>query len=73
MNNDVIFPNHVGIILDGNGRWAEEKGLNRSMGHKKGYENLRKLSLYILNQTKVKYLSVFIFSTDNFKRSKEEV
>ncbi|MEG1506596.1 MAG: polyprenyl diphosphate synthase [Bacilli bacterium] len=73
MNKDVIFPNHVGIILDGNGRWAEEKGLNRSMGHKKGYENLRKLSLYILNQTKVKYLSVFIFSTDNFKRSKEEV
>ncbi|MEG1150280.1 MAG: polyprenyl diphosphate synthase [Bacilli bacterium] len=73
MNEEVIYPNHVGIILDGNGRWAEEKGLNRSMGHQKGYENLRDLSLYILNKTKVKFLSVFIFSTDNFKRSKEEV
>lgn len=66
------IPNHVGIILDGNGRWAKSRGMNRSSGHKAGYENLKKLCVHILN-VGVKYLSVYAFSTENFKRSEEEV
>lgn len=70
--NDLKIPNHVGIILDGNGRWATLRGLSRSEGHKAGFERLKKLSCYILNKG-VKELSVYAFSTENFKRSKEEV
>ena len=69
---ELLIPNHVGIILDGNGRWAKEKNKKRSEGHRVGYENLKKLSVYILNKG-VKYLSVYVFSTENFKRSVEEV
>lgn len=71
MNGGVI-PNHVAIILDGNGRWATEKGLGRSEGHKAGLDNLKKISEYIINKG-VKVLSVFAFSTENFKRDKKEV
>ena len=70
MKNEI--PKHVGIIMDGNGRWATRRGLPRSMGHKAGYETFKKTALYILKKG-VKYLSVFAFSTENFKRSKEEV
>lgn len=66
------MPNHVGFILDGNGRWAKERGLSRSEGHQEGFENLKELSKYIFNRG-VKILSVYAFSTENFKRSKEEV
>ncbi len=66
------IPKHVGIILDGNGRWAKERGFKRSAGHLAGYKNLLKISKYILN-TGTKYLSVFAFSTENFNRPKEEV
>lgn len=66
------IPNHVAIILDGNGRWAKERGLTRSEGHKVGFDNLVGLSKHVF-KTGVKYLSVYAFSTENFKRSKEEV
>ncbi len=66
------IPKHVGIILDGNGRWAKERGLKRSEGHKEGFETLKILSKYIFKKG-VKILSIFAFSTENFKRSKEEV
>lgn len=66
------IPMHVGIILDGNGRWAKEKGMKRTAGHLAGYKNLLKLSKYILNSG-TKYLSVFAFSTENFNRPIEEV
>ena len=69
MNN---IPNHVAIILDGNGRWAIKRGLKRSLGHKAGFDNLKKLSKYIFKKG-VKILSVYAFSTENFKRDKEEV
>ena len=65
-------PYHVGIILDGNGRWAKKRGLPRTMGHLKGIENLESLAPYIFDQG-VKVLSVFAFSTENFKRDKQEV
>lgn len=67
------IPYHVGIIVDGNGRWALERKKTRSYGHKKGAENLEKLSLYILKKKGVKVLSVYVFSTENFKRNDEEV
>lgn len=68
--NDI--PNHVAIIMDGNGRWATRQGLKRTQGHYAGYKRLKQTAMYILNKG-VKYLSVFAFSTENFKRSKEEV
>lgn len=70
--NNKIYPNHVAIILDGNRRWAKERGLPSLKGHKKGFENIRDLAPYIINQG-VKVLSVFAFSTENFKRTAEEV
>ena len=70
MKNSI--PTHVGIIMDGNGRWATKRGLVRSAGHQAGYDRLKKTALYILHKG-VKYLSIFAFSTENFKRSKEEV
>lgn len=73
MNNNAIkIPNHVAIILDGNGRWATSRGMTRSEGHKHGFENLKKLNEYVF-QRGVKVFSVYAFSTENFKRSEEEV
>lgn len=66
------LPNHVAIIMDGNGRWAKEKGLIRSMGHQAGCDNLKDLSCYIYDLG-IKYLSVYAFSVDNFKRDNDEV
>ncbi len=66
------IPNHVAIIMDGNGRWATRQGLKRTDGHYAGYKRLKQTALYILNKG-VKILSVFAFSTENFGRSEEEV
>lgn len=66
------IPNHMAIIVDGNGRWAKEKGHNRSYGHKVGSENLLNISLYAFKKG-IKYLSLYVLSCDNLKRSKEEV
>ena len=69
MNN---VPNHVAIIMDGNGRWATKRGLKRSEGHKEGSKTLEKIAIHAINSG-VKYLSVYAFSTDNFKRTQDEV
>ena len=71
--SDVVYPNHLGIIMDGNGRWAKERGLNRSAGHKAGADNLVKLLDYIYKNTSIKVVSLYAFSTENFKREKNEV
>ena len=63
---------HLAIIMDGNGRWSEEKGLPRENGHKEGVKSLRRLLRYI-DDFKIPYLTVFSFSTDNWKRPKTEV
>ena len=65
-------PEHIAIILDGNGRWAKKRGMPRGYGHIKGCENLEKIS-DIVRDMGVKYLTVYAFSTENWKRSREEV
>ena len=67
-----MIPNHVAIIMDGNGRWAKKRGMPRSYGHKVGSENLEKLAEHIF-KSGVNVLSVYAFSTENFKREKAEV
>lgn len=65
-------PNHIAIILDGNGRWAKAKGMPRGYGHIKGCANLENICDDI-KDLGVKYLTVYAFSTENWKRSREEV
>src|SRR5699024_3506741 len=72
MMNDLVIPNHIGIIMDGNGRWAKMRGLPRSAGHREGANTLKKICLYA-ESLGLKYLSVYAFSTENFKRNKVEV
>ena len=66
------IPNHIAIIMDGNGRWAKGKNRPRVFGHKAGADTLRKIVKYCGN-IGVKYLTVYAFSTENWKRSQEEV
>ena len=63
---------HLAIIMDGNGRWAKQRGMIRSLGHKAGVENLKKLLKHV-NKLGVKYVSLYAFSTENFKRDSQEV
>ena len=65
-------PRHVAIIMDGNGRWAKKRGLPRSAGHAAGAETFRRIALYC-RELGVKYLTVYAFSTENWKRAEEEV
>ena len=65
--------NHIGIIVDGNGRWAKDKGLSRSDGHLAGSKNMEKIIKYIAKNKIANYLSLYVFSTENFKRSEQEV
>ena len=70
--SNVIMPKHVAIILDGNRRWAKQRGLPSLKGHQKGFENIRDLAPYIFDRG-VEVLSVYAFSEQNFNRSVEEV
>ena len=65
-------PNHVAIILDGNGRWAKQKHMPRTYGHVVGCDNLEKIC-YTARDLGIRYLTVYAFSTENWKRSKEEI
>ena len=66
------IPSHVEIILDGNGRWAKERGKPRIYGHRHGAFNLRDVAKYA-NSIGIKYLTVYCFSTENWKRPDDEV
>ncbi len=66
------IPTHVAIIMDGNGRWALERGLSRLAGHKAGTENLREV-IEASAEFGIKYLTIYAFSTENWKRPKEEI
>ena len=65
-------PRHIAIIMDGNGRWAKNRGLPRTAGHAAGAETFRKIANYC-RQIGVEYLTVYAFSTENWKRSEEEI
>lgn len=67
-----IMPKHIAIIMDGNRRWAKQKGLDGSLGHKKGAEVLEEVAKYC-NKIGLEALTVYAFSTENWKRTKEEV
>ncbi len=65
-------PTHLGLILDGNRRWAVAAGLAKLEGHREGYTNLHKIVVHAMRQG-VKYISAYVFSTENWSRSEEEV
>ncbi len=69
---NIPVPNHIAIIMDGNGRWAKKRGLPRTAGHAAGAESFRRIANYC-RTLGVKYLTVYAFSTENWKRSEEEV
>ena len=69
---ELKIPKHVAIIVDGNGRWAKERGLSRLKGHDAGFDNLKKIGEHALARG-VEVLSLYVFSTENFKREKQEV
>lgn len=69
---ELKIPQHVAIILDGNGRWAKSKGMPRNYGHSRGAKNLEVICEDAW-KIGIKYLTVYLFSTENWKRSKEEV
>ena len=66
------LPRHIAIIMDGNGRWAKKRGLPRTAGHKAGAETFRDIATYC-RELGVEYLTVYAFSTENWKRPKDEV
>ena len=70
--NALAAPNHIAIIMDGNGRWAKKRGLPRTAGHAAGAEAFRRIANYC-RTLGVRYLTVYAFSTENWKRSADEV
>ncbi|WP_312444242.1 isoprenyl transferase [Lacrimispora sp.] len=72
MNGNMVIPEHVAIILDGNGRWAKKRGLPRSVGHKEGCVTVER-TVEDAARLGIKYLTVYGFSTENWKRTSDEV
>ena len=72
LDENMVVPGHVALILDGNGRWAKKRGLPRTMGHKEGCVTVEK-TVEIAARMGIRYLTVYGFSTENWKRSAEEV
>lgn len=68
----LTIPTHIAIIMDGNGRWAKDKGRKRTYGHKNGADTLKRITR-VFSDAGVKYVTVYAFSTENWKRPKEEV
>jgi undecaprenyl diphosphate synthase len=72
INKYPLLPNHIAIVPDGNGRWAERRGLPRLKGHQVGAENMHRMVEY-LNEYPIKYVTLYGFSTENWSRPAEEV
>lgn len=72
VSNQLAVPKHVAIIMDGNGRWAKERGLKRTGGHREGMEAIRRVAHHAANRG-VKVLTLYAFSTENWKRPPQEV
>lgn len=71
-DNSLKVPNHIGLILDGNRRWAKQRGLPTLEGHRRGYKILKKITQQAFDSG-VNYVSAYVFSTENWNRSKKEV
>lgn len=67
------LPSHIAIIMDGNGRWAESQGKNRTYGHERGAETVRAITTYCAQHSDIDRLTLYAFSTENWKRPKIEV
>ncbi len=67
-----LLPTHIGIIMDGNGRWAKKRGKNRKFGHREGSKVFKKIVEYA-QKIEIKYLTFYCFSTENWKRPQDEV
>ncbi|MGL1892123.1 MAG: polyprenyl diphosphate synthase [Spirochaetaceae bacterium] len=72
MQKSSTLPSHIGFIMDGNGRWAKEKGLIRTKGHQEGLETAKKIIKYA-SDIGIEFVSLYAFSTENWKRAEEEV
>lgn len=72
LKRDVRMPKHIAFIVDGNGRWAKNRGLLRMQGHKAGFQRLKELIAFV-KELGIKNLSLYCFSTENWNRPKEEV
>lgn len=72
MVDENSLPTHIGIIMDGNGRWAKKRGMPRYFGHKKGADTFKKIVRHC-NKLSIKYLTVYAFSTENWKRPQKEI
>ena len=70
--SDIQLPAHVGIIMDGNGRWAKKRGLPRKAGHREGAKTFRTITRYC-SDIGIRYLTVYAFSTENWRRPEDEV
>lgn len=70
--DQITLPVHIGFIMDGNGRWAQKRGLPRKFGHKEGAETFRKIARYC-KEIGIKYITFYAFSTENWNRPKEEI
>ncbi|MDT8299784.1 MAG: undecaprenyl diphosphate synthase family protein, partial [Spirochaetaceae bacterium] len=67
-----IIPRHVGIIMDGNGRWAKKRGQPRTSGHREGLETAKRIVAHA-SDVGISFLSLYAFSTENWRRAEEEV
>ena len=72
MSESRTLPTHVGIIMDGNGRWAKKRGMPRSFGHRAGANTFREIARYA-NKIGIPYMTMYVFSTENWKRPADEV
>lgn len=72
LGDNIIPPSHVGVIMDGNGRWAKKRGLPRKFGHREGAKNFRSITKHA-KAVGIDYLTYYAFSTENWKRPDDEV
>ena len=72
LGDNIIPPAHVGVIMDGNGRWAKKRGLPRKFGHREGAKNFRSITKHA-KAVGIDYITFYAFSTENWKRPKDEV
>ena len=63
---------HIAVIMDGNGRWAEQRGLARTKGHQEGLEAAKRI-VKAVSDLQIPYITLYVFSTENWKRTEEEV